>query len=70
MKKRKKSATLISRLRITCILHIAFVNKTTFKLALRANPINNEISTSLFIGLALSESLNVVLFYTCNVQIA
>jgi hypothetical protein len=29
---------------------------------------NNEICTSLFIGLALSESLNVGLLYTCNMQ--
>jgi hypothetical protein len=32
------------------------------------DPINNEIWTSLFIGLALSESLNLVLLYVCNMQ--
>jgi hypothetical protein len=45
-------------------------NKTIFKLSLRANPTNNEQHISLFIALALSESLNVVLFYihVCNKQ--
>ena len=51
--------TTITRLRIIGIL-------TTFKLNFWANPINNEICTSLFIGLARSESLNEVMFYICN----
>jgi hypothetical protein len=40
-----------------------------FKLSLRDNPINNEIQTSLSVGLALSEDLNVVLFYISNVKL-
>jgi hypothetical protein len=45
-----------------------FMNKTAFKLAFRASSICNEICSSLFIGLALSESLNVVLFYICDMK--
>jgi hypothetical protein len=37
-------------------------NKTTFKFSLTANPINKEMHSTVHIGLALSESLNVVLF--------
>jgi hypothetical protein len=40
-----------------------------FKLSLRAITINNEIHTSLPVGLARSEDLNVVLFYTSNVKL-
>jgi hypothetical protein len=36
--------------------------KLNTKLQLRVNPINNEIDPSLFIGLTLSETLNVVYF--------
>jgi hypothetical protein len=39
-----------------------------FKLSLSAITINNEIHTSLPVGLAPSEDLNVVLFYTSNVK--
>jgi hypothetical protein len=38
------------------------------KLSLRPNPINREICTLLFTGLALRESLDVVSFYICNMQ--
>jgi len=40
-----------------------------FKLSLRASTINNEIHTSLPVGLALSEDLNVVSFYISNVKL-
>ena len=40
--------------------------KLNLQLLHRVNPINNEICTSLFIGLARSESLNEVMFYICN----
>jgi hypothetical protein len=33
-----------------------------------ANPISNEVHISLFTGLSLSGSLNVVLFYECSMQ--
>ena len=36
--------------------------KLNTKLQLSVNPINNEIDPSLFIGLTLSETLNVVYF--------
>lgn len=42
--------------------------KLHLKLTLRANPMNNETCIPLFMGLALTESLNVLLFYICNVQ--
>jgi hypothetical protein len=38
------------------------------RLRIVCNPINNEICTSLFIGLALRESSNLVLPYICNMQ--
>jgi len=40
-----------------------------FKISLRANTTNNEIHTSLPVGLALSEDLNVVLFHISNVKL-
>ena len=43
-------------------------NKTTFKFSLRANHTNNDMQGLLHIGLALNESLNVVLFCICNMQ--
>jgi hypothetical protein len=49
-----------------CILHA--YNKTALRLSLRANPTNNKMHISLFIGLGLSESLNVLLFYIHNMQ--
>jgi len=42
------------------------INKTAFKLALRTSTTCNEICSSLFVGLALSECLKVVLFYICD----
>lgn len=42
-------------------------NKTKLNLSLRANPINNYICISLPIELNLSESVNVVLLYTCTI---
>jgi len=44
--------------------------KRVLKLSLRANPINNGVCISLFIGLALSASLNIVsvVFYTWKIQ--
>jgi len=44
-----------------------FTNKTAFKLAFRASTACNEMCSSLFVGLAQSECLNVVLFYICDV---
>lgn len=43
-------------------------SKTSFKLSLTANPVNNSMYISLFIGLALSENLNVALFYIYSMQ--
>jgi hypothetical protein len=43
-----------------------FTIKTAFKLALRASTTLNEICSSLFVGLALSECLKVILFYMCD----
>jgi hypothetical protein len=45
-----------------------FVNKTALKLAFRVSPTCNAIFNSLFIELALSECLNVVLFYTYDMK--
>ena len=42
--------------------------KPHLKLTRRANPMNNEIFPPLLIGLNLSESFNVLLFYICNVK--
>jgi len=53
-----KSTVLVSRHRTKY-----FTNKTVFKLALRASTTYNEICSSLFVGLALSGCLKVVLFY-------
>lgn len=58
----------VTRLSITCISYIECVNKSTLKISLRVILISKEIWTSVFVGLVLSESLNVVLFYIFNIK--
>jgi hypothetical protein len=55
-----------------CLFKIQGVSRRTgpFSLNFKANTLNNETHILLFIGLARSEILNVVLFYICNVQTA
>jgi len=61
---------LITRLRILCILHIAYVKEHhVYTYTVSQSCTNNEICTSLFTRMPISESLNVVLFQICNVHI-